>query len=179
MRATDHASRAQKIRRPSSGGGKFRGDFSFRRSLSRTSTLVGSRHLAVSNGRLPDPVSRVTPDANSILRELSRNLHVFFRICHAEKGTEARYRQVLQNRGSTNSSERGTLASVTPRARLLKLSEVPYLLKWGFKPCCKLPISADLSGIWRDLPEFKFSSLLKSHWTNFTSAVVLAYKEIK
>ena len=140
---------------------------------------VGSRHLAVSNGRLPDSVSRVTPNANIILRELSRNLHVFFRICHAEKGTEARYRQVLQNRGSTNSSERGTLASVTPRARLLKLSEVPYLLKWGFKPCCKLPVSADPSGIWRDLPEFKFSSLLKSHWTNFTSAVVLAHKEIK
>jgi hypothetical protein len=23
----------------------------------------GSRHLAVSNGRLPDPVSRITPDA--------------------------------------------------------------------------------------------------------------------
>ena len=139
----------------------------------------GSRHLTVSNGRLPDSVSRVTPDANIILRELSRNLHVFFRICHAEKETEARYRQVLQNRGSTNSSERGTLASVTPRARLLKLSEVPYLLKWGFKPCCKLPVSADLSGIWKDLPEFKFSSLLKSHWTNFTSAVVLAHKEIK
>jgi hypothetical protein len=25
--------------------------------------LFGSRHLAVSNGRLPDPVSRITPDA--------------------------------------------------------------------------------------------------------------------
>ena len=45
----------------------------------------GSRHLAVSNGRLPDSVSRITPNANIILRELSRNLHVFFRICHAEK----------------------------------------------------------------------------------------------
>ena len=56
---------------------------------------LGSRHLAVSNGRLPDPVSRITPDANIILREVSRNLHVFFPICHAEK------------------SERGTLASVT------------------------------------------------------------------
>jgi hypothetical protein len=32
---------APTIRRPSSGGGKFRGDFSFGRSLSRTSTLLG------------------------------------------------------------------------------------------------------------------------------------------
>jgi hypothetical protein len=24
---------------------------------------LGSRHLAVSNGRLPDPVSQITPDA--------------------------------------------------------------------------------------------------------------------
>ena len=38
----------------------------------------GSRHLAVSNGRLPDSVFRITPHANIILRELSRNLHVFF-----------------------------------------------------------------------------------------------------
>jgi hypothetical protein len=41
----DHAPRAQKIRRPSSGGGKFRGDFSFERLLSRTSTLSGQDTL--------------------------------------------------------------------------------------------------------------------------------------
>ena len=40
----------KKIRRPSSGGGKFRGDFSFRRSLSRTSTLAGQ-------GTLPSPTA--------------------------------------------------------------------------------------------------------------------------
>ena len=44
----EFAPRAQKIRLPSSGGGKFRGDFSFRRSLSRTSTLAGQ-------GTLPSP----------------------------------------------------------------------------------------------------------------------------
>ena len=38
-RATGYTPGAQKIRRPSSGGGKSRGDFSFERSFSRTSTL--------------------------------------------------------------------------------------------------------------------------------------------
>jgi hypothetical protein len=50
VRVTVHAPGAQKIRRPSSGGGKFRGDFSFERSLSRTSTLVGQ-------GTLPSPTT--------------------------------------------------------------------------------------------------------------------------
>ena len=40
----------KKIRRPSSGGGKFRGDFSFGRLLSRTSTLLGQ-------GTLPSPTA--------------------------------------------------------------------------------------------------------------------------
>jgi hypothetical protein len=38
-RATDRAPRAQKIRRPSSGGGQSVEIFSFERLLSRTSTL--------------------------------------------------------------------------------------------------------------------------------------------
>ena len=46
----DGTPRAQKIRRPSSGGGKFRGDFSFGRSLSRTSTFAGQ-------GTLPSPTT--------------------------------------------------------------------------------------------------------------------------
>jgi hypothetical protein len=31
-----------------------------------------SRHLTVSNGRLPDPVSRITPDASALVRRLRR-----------------------------------------------------------------------------------------------------------
>ena len=31
---------------------------------------LGSRHLAVSNGRLPDPVSRITPDVSGNLSQL-------------------------------------------------------------------------------------------------------------
>jgi hypothetical protein len=45
-----HTRRTKKIRRPSSGGGKFRGDFSFERSLSRTSTLS-------DQGTLPSPTT--------------------------------------------------------------------------------------------------------------------------
>jgi hypothetical protein len=153
----------KKIRRPSSGGGKFRGDFSFRRSLSRTSTRLGQ-------GTLPSP----TAGCRIRFRESLLMLTLYYAKCRVictsffgfamlKKERKRGYRQVLQNRGSTNSSERGTLASVTPRARLLKLSEVPYLLKWGFKPCLQITGISRSASIWRDLPEFKFSSLLKSH----------------
>ena len=50
-----HAPRAQKIRRPSSGGGMFRGEFSVRQIALPHIDPRGSRHLTVSNGRLPDP----------------------------------------------------------------------------------------------------------------------------
>ena len=62
----DASKSTEKIRRPSSGGGKFRGDFSFGRSLLPHIDLCWPRHLAVSNGRLPDSVSRITPDASNI-----------------------------------------------------------------------------------------------------------------
>jgi hypothetical protein len=52
----DFAPRAQKIRRPSSGGGLFRGDFLVREIALPHIDPFGSRHLAVSNDRLPDSV---------------------------------------------------------------------------------------------------------------------------
>jgi hypothetical protein len=54
---------AQKNRRPSSGGGKFRGDFLVREIALPHIDPCGSRHLAVSNDRLPDSVYRIAPDA--------------------------------------------------------------------------------------------------------------------
>ena len=41
----------------------FRGDFLVRKIALPHIDLSWSRHLAVSNDRLPDPVSRITPDA--------------------------------------------------------------------------------------------------------------------
>jgi hypothetical protein len=60
----DFAPRAQKIRRPSSGGGLFRGDFVVRKIALPRIDPFGSRHLAVSNDRLPDSVYRIAPDAS-------------------------------------------------------------------------------------------------------------------
>jgi hypothetical protein len=57
-RAKDFRPRAQKIRRLSSGGGTVDGDFLVREIALPHIDHYGSRHLAVSNGRLPDPVSR-------------------------------------------------------------------------------------------------------------------------
>ena len=66
MRCKGFASGAQKIRRPSSGGGKLRGDFSFGRSLSRTSTLRVKAPYRLQR-QAADSVSRVTPDAEFCL----------------------------------------------------------------------------------------------------------------
>ena len=110
-----HTPRAQKIRRPSSGGGKFRGDFSFRRSLSRTSTLAGQ-------GTLPSPTAgcRIRfPESLLMLTLYYANCRVictsFFGFAMLKKGTEARYRQVakfLRTRHSCigNPRERGCLS---------------------------------------------------------------------
>ena len=61
-------SRIQSTKNPpaSSGGGKFRGDFSFGRSFSPHIDLCRPRHLAVSNGRVAGFVYRITPDASNI-----------------------------------------------------------------------------------------------------------------
>jgi hypothetical protein len=58
-------SRPKSTKKPptSSGGGKFRGDFLVREIALPHIDPFRSRHLAVSNDRLPDPVSRIAPDA--------------------------------------------------------------------------------------------------------------------
>ena len=97
MRARDHAPRAQKIRRPSSGGGKFRGDFSFRRSLSRTSTHLGQ-------GTLPSPTAgcRIRFPESLLMLTLSyakcRGICTFFfRFAMLKKERKRGYcRQLLQ-----------------------------------------------------------------------------------
>jgi hypothetical protein len=73
IRIIDHAPRAQKIRRPLSGGGQSVEIFSFGRPLSCTSTLAGSRHLAVSN----ETGCRIrffesTPDASDTIKRRNR-----------------------------------------------------------------------------------------------------------